>query len=420
MPTPAPDPVVYSAPHDAALLPDELEPFLHKAARSTLPVLLAGEFGTGRAQVARALHARGPGRDGPFVAVCCADPPGGPSQWCRRAQGGTLFLDGVDDLAADLQGRLARLLQQQRAAAPAVPVPLRVMASTTADLRQRVAAGLFSRGLLAELEYLCATVPPLRRRPADLEALVRAALARHGDPAGRRRSDEFIAACRAHAWPENLAELDRVVARLVAMTGDEPIRHADLMRHAPQLLAGAAAQALPRPPAADAAAAGTPACGAAAWDAAAASDTRRQPAPPEHWLRCAMDGDHGALERLHPGVRKALLYLAGHYAEPLSLGQLARQAHVSPSHLGFLLRTGVGATFKPLLQHIRVEKARQALAGPARVRVTEVALRVGFGDLSHFEKSFRRIVGRSPREYRQAAAGQPGGRPGTGVGMQAG
>ena len=92
-----------------------------------------------------------------------------------------------------------------------------------------------------------------------------------------------------------------------------------------------------------------------------------------------------------------------HYAESISLGQLAHISAVSPSHLSFLFRTSLGTSFKSLLQGIRVEMAKACIRNGGPQRITEVAQRVGFADLSHFEKSFRRLGGQSPREYRRAA-----------------
>ena len=82
----------------------------------------------------------------------------------------------------------------------------------------------------------------------------------------------------------------------------------------------------------------------------------------------------------------------------------AADAGVSPSHLSFLFRSVVGLPFKALLGRIRIRKARELLAADSRPNITQVAMSVGFTDLSHFEKSFRRIVGQSPREFRRSAS----------------
>ncbi|OPH17420.1 hypothetical protein FE88_32150, partial [Azospirillum brasilense] len=115
--------------------------------------------------------------------------------------------------------------------------------------------------------------------------------------------------------------------------------------------------------------------------------------------------DQDALARLHGGLRKALVFLGERFADPITLDELSRQAHVSPSHLSYLFRTELQTSFKGLLGRIRIHKAQELLAACRRLPITEVAMSVGYGDLSHFEKSFRRLVGQSPREYRRNLSG---------------
>lgn len=358
-----------------------LEVFIEKAAHSPLPVLLKGEFGTEKALLAASLHGCGPHRDGPFIEVHCADPVGQPAQWFEQACGGTLFLNGIEDLAHPLQTQLPQFMPSRLGQWLAMPDAheTRVIASTTVDLRQRVQAGRFSQQLLAELDFLSMTIPPLRERPDDIQALLVAALERHHCDARQACTEVLTALCLRHAWPENLFEMERTVARLAVMTAGRPIQVADVQHHAPWLL-------------------GT-------WQpkASCAALAPPQPLSSAHWVRCVVTRNLGELARLHNALRKALLYLGEHYAEPVSLGQLAGQADVSPSHLGYLFRSVLSMTFKPLLQHIRIEKAKEILSAAPRQRITEVALNVGFGDLSHFEKSFRRIVGRTPTEFRREA-----------------
>lgn len=369
-----------------------MEVFVEKASYSTLPVLLTGEFGTEKVPLAAALHCSGPRRDEPFIEVNCAEPVGEPAQWFKQAAGGTLFFNGIDELAPRLQSQLPQHLHSRLGQWLVVPDPCeaRVIASTTADLRKRVEEGRFSRALLNELDFLSATVPPLRLRKDDVAPLVIAALERQGYVADRKCSDALTALCEAYAWPENLFELERVIARLAVMTDTTPINHADVALHAPWML--------PASHCVHSGAAGLPARGGATpLHVAKPAGT----APPAHWARCAMTRNAAELGRLHAALRKALLYLGEHYAKPISMDQLARQAHVSPSHLSYLFRQTLDTAFKPLLQHIRIEKAKELLMHDHGARVTEIALSVGFGDLSHFEKSFRRIVGLSPRAFRQ-------------------
>lgn len=392
----------------------ELDAFLEQAAHSALPVLLTGEFGTEKAQLAAAIHGCGPRRDGPFVQVNGADPAGTPADWFARAAGGTLFLSGVDEMTPALQGQIVQHMPSQlgqwldtpggwplstTGAAAGMASGMgepRVIASTTADLRRLAEEGRFSRPLLAELDFLCATVPPLRDRPADIEPLVLAALDRHGGRADETRTDELIALCKAHSWPENLFELERVIARLAVMTGGRPIRHGDVRRHAPWMVGGA----MPADPAA-----GIHPVGHPNGHPEPVSVVPPVPSPADHWVHCALTRDQDALARLHGGLRKALVFLGERFADPITLDELSRQAHVSPSHLSYLFRTELQTSFKGLLGRIRIHKARELLAADRRLPITEVAMSVGYGDLSHFEKSFRRLVGESPREYRRNLPG---------------
>lgn len=360
-----------------------MEEFVERAAASRLPVLLRGEFGTEKMELAAALHSCGPRRRGPFVEVNCAHPQEGPADWFDRARGGTVYFHEVDELPVPLQAQLSHCIRglQPASTDAGSARAIRVIASTSADLEQRVRERQFSRALLAGLEFLTVDIPPLRERSEDVDALVARSLQLHGfNP--QVISEDVLEALRGHDWPGNLLEMERVVVRLAVMTGGRNIRREDVLRHAPGLklaCTGAAGSEMPLRRADD------PLAGV--------------PAPvPEP---AATDPAAASREGLHEGLKRALAYLKDHAAEPVTLGDLARQAHVSQSHLGFLFRSELGTTFKLLLQQLRIEHAKQLLRGGQRLRITDVALQVGFGDLSHFEKSFRRVVGVSPRSYRR-------------------
>jgi DNA-binding NtrC family response regulator/AraC-like DNA-binding protein len=112
------------------------------------------------------------------------------------------------------------------------------------------------------------------------------------------------------------------------------------------------------------------------------------------------DGDYSDLHAYEIGVQRALRYVGNHYTEEISLGRLARESYISPSHLSFLLKRSLGVPFKSLLAAIRIERAQKLLT-LAEHSITEISLEVGFGDLSHFERTFKRLVGTNPRQYRR-------------------
>jgi YesN/AraC family two-component response regulator len=101
----------------------------------------------------------------------------------------------------------------------------------------------------------------------------------------------------------------------------------------------------------------------------------------------------------HPNIHRALTFIVEHFAEDITLEDAARQAGLSRFHFCRLFRRETGWTFLEYLHQFRVRRA-QALLADRYVRITEVAYTVGFSDLSHFDRTFRRMVGRSPSEYR--------------------
>jgi len=109
------------------------------------------------------------------------------------------------------------------------------------------------------------------------------------------------------------------------------------------------------------------------------------------------------LRAFHPGLQTALTYLAHHYADTIPLSRLAQQACLSRSHLSYLFKQTLGVSFKPFLAIVRIEKARRLLVERPPLRITRIGGEVGFGDLRHFERTFKRLTGSTPRAYRQSA-----------------
>ena len=116
-------------------------------------------------------------------------------------------------------------------------------------------------------------------------------------------------------------------------------------------------------------------------------------------------GNFSNLDCMALGIQRALRYVGTNYTEDISLGRLARESFMSPSHLSFLLKRSLGVPFKSLLAAVRIERAKQLLSEPNPSSITDISLEVGFGDLSHFERTFKRLVGTNPREYRRQQIG---------------
>jgi DNA-binding NtrC family response regulator len=248
-----------------------------RAGEAGTQLLVLGESGTGKELVARAYHAAGPRRGGPWVAVNCAafsetlldselfgHEQGaftGASKRRRgcfeQADGGTLFLDEVGELGAATQAKLLRVLADRRfyrvGGEQPIDVDVRVVAATHADLRARCAAGTFREDLFWRLAVITVDVPPLRARGADVAALTAHFFKLLGTELGRRPPTivpEAQALWDRYPWPGNVRELRNAVERLLVLHDGGVVELDDLPpemramqgRPAPGTLADAIAQ----------------------------------------------------------------------------------------------------------------------------------------------------------------------------------
>jgi DNA-binding NtrC family response regulator len=215
---------------------------LERAARSSAPLLVVGEPGSGRTTLARALHAAS-GRTGPLVETDVGTIPtslfeselfghtaGAFSGADRarlgrvaRAERGSLVLDHVEELPLETQPKLLRLLSEGRFAplgGRERGADVRFLAVAAEDLPARVERGAFRGDLYYRLEVLAFRVPPLRARRADLPALLSSLLADLGRRYGRPDL-ALDAASRArllaHDWPGNVRQLRNVLERAVVL-----------------------------------------------------------------------------------------------------------------------------------------------------------------------------------------------------------
>ncbi|HXJ34824.1 MAG TPA: sigma 54-interacting transcriptional regulator [Candidatus Eisenbacteria bacterium] len=218
-----------------------------QVAATDATVLVLGETGTGKELVARAIHAASGRRARPLVRVNCAAIPAalveseffghergaftGATQ--RRegrfalAHGGTILLDEVAELPADLQAKLLRVLQEGEfepvGSSQTRKVDVRVIAATNRDLAREVSQGRFRQDLYYRLNVVPIEVPPLRERGDDVVILASAFADRVGKRMARAvepPSGDDVARLRAYSWPGNVRELQNVIERAVITSPD--------------------------------------------------------------------------------------------------------------------------------------------------------------------------------------------------------
>jgi len=216
--------------------------FVKVVGRSDSNVIITGESGTGKEVIANVLHYEGPRRHHPFVAVSCAlfseslietelfghergaftgaikDKPGR----FELAQGGTLFLDDIDDVPMSMQVKLLRALQNrevERVGGPrTIPVNVRIITGTKRDLAKLVAEGKFREDLYYRLNVLPIVLPPLRERREDIPVLMDHFFKKFARERGIDVPEVSQAVRHAfgrHRWPGNVRELENACERII-------------------------------------------------------------------------------------------------------------------------------------------------------------------------------------------------------------
>jgi transcriptional regulator with GAF, ATPase, and Fis domain len=230
---------------------------LEKVSGSDATVLLVGESGTGKELVARSIHARGPRRDRPFVAVNASALPeslaeaelfghekgaftgavGSRPGRFELANGGTLFLDEIGTLSSAVQSKLLRVLESREVerlgGRRAIQVDFRLISATNEDLEARVAAGTFREDLYYRIHTVPIRIPPLREREGDVRLLAEHFVGRFAQRhrrGAKSLSPDALRRLEGHGWRGNVRELQHVVEMLVLFSEGDVIEEADLPR----------------------------------------------------------------------------------------------------------------------------------------------------------------------------------------------
>lgn len=216
----------------------EIDSWLPRVAAADAPVVIEGETGSGKGRLAEALHDLSPRRTGPYEVLSCgavaeslADSElfgygrgaythafEAQSGRLERANGGTLVLDHIEDLAPSIQAKLLRAIEegkvQRLGESTERPVDIRYVATTRGPLKDAVALGIFRDDLYHRLSVITIPLPPLRERVEDILPLATAFLASNRSrerPGATGFSEATRRILEGYAWPGNVRELQAVV-----------------------------------------------------------------------------------------------------------------------------------------------------------------------------------------------------------------
>ena len=218
---------------------------IERVAPTNSRILIRGSSGTGKELAARVIHAKSARADAPFVVLNAAamapdrveeklfgtEDRGGPRKVgaLEEAHGGTLYIDEVADMPMETQGKVLRVLVEQKfqrmGGANKVSVDVRIVSSTSRDLEREMQEGRFRQDLYHRLSVVPLRVPSLAERRDDIPALIEFFVGQVASASGlapRKIGDDAIAVLQAHDWPGNVRELRNNIERLMILSGGEP------------------------------------------------------------------------------------------------------------------------------------------------------------------------------------------------------
>ena len=236
--------------NDPAML--EILQLINKVSKSGSTILLLGESGTGKELMARAVHEKSPGKENNFVAVNCAAIPemlieselfghvrgaftGAHKDRVGKfelADKGTIFLDEIADLNADVQAKLLRVLQEREiekvGSSGIIKVDVRVIAATNKNLEKLISENKFREDLYYRINVIPVTIPPLRDRSSDIPLLVKHFKDQYAPRADLTFGSDVIKAMQNYHWPGNVRELQNVIERISVLKCEGEVTIKDL------------------------------------------------------------------------------------------------------------------------------------------------------------------------------------------------
>ncbi|MHC4943611.1 MAG: sigma-54-dependent transcriptional regulator [Planctomycetota bacterium] len=250
----------------------EILKVIRTVAKSSASVLIHGESGTGKEIIARTIHLNSLRPDDKFVAISCGALPATLLEselfghekgaftdahkmrkgWFELADGGTVFLDDIDDMPMETQVKLLRTLQEREivrvGGEKTQKVDFRIISATKRELQEMMASGEFREDLFYRLNVVPLEVPPLRQRTEDIPLLVTHFIGIYrAEDRAYEIKPEVMDALMRYPWPGNVRELENAVERAIVLSGDSKyLKKENLLKPSGQFKTAAALPAKPK------------------------------------------------------------------------------------------------------------------------------------------------------------------------------
>lgn len=336
------------------------------AMKVNFPIFISGETGTEKRSVASNIHSHGNLAGGSFVYVPANIHDLESYQTyldkgVEKARNGTLYLSEVDTLTTEQKDYLISLFSLDAFQKMLDRYCIRLIVSCTDTLVLAKNSKQFLAKLLgSDTPHLELHIPPLRERKEDIRVYVQYILGKLPSSGSISVDAKALSLLTDYDWPGNVVQLQRMLVLLASCCKGE-ITDSDVF----------------------------------------ALNIIKKKQASFDVVDIILEQEFDALKQAHPAILKALIYLSNNFKEDISLADLASAAYTSPSHLSYLFRQHLRRSFKTILVQVRIRFAKSMIDTAPMMKITDICLRSGFGDLSHFEKMFKRYVGCTPRRYRQ-------------------
>ncbi|TQF72426.1 AraC family transcriptional regulator [Pseudoalteromonas luteoviolacea] len=353
-----------------------LEKTIERIAAKLCPVHIQAESGSEVVDVACSIHFSSYAKHHPFYEIDCASCD--EQDFAKKLHHvntamnqGCIFFSHIDALSLTQQKYLLEQLttQSKNSASYTSKIDLqriRIISASESDIQSLVEQERFLPSLWHKLNFFSLQIPPLRERPDDIYILVEQLSELYQLSPQQQLTEQAKSVLKNYRWPNNLAELEKVLLRTFTLAQENDISEQTLVDIYPEL-----------------------------------AKTSALAQNPQHCVEYLLSGDLTPFNKYHPSLQKALSYILEHWQRDISLKELAANAYVSSSHLSYLFKRALQRSFKQILAELRIRKACQLIEQNPNLRITDLCMEVGFGDLSHFEKIFRRYTQMSPREYKK-------------------